>query len=89
VKFFDDLSAKLRGVLKKLTWEQARSTWTLRIGDNVLLEEVRAKIFRTVFITHSAHHRAQVGLYLRLLDVPVPYSYGASADEQPPMPAKG
>jgi uncharacterized damage-inducible protein DinB len=88
VKFFDDLSVKLRGVLKKLTWEQARSTWTLRIGDNVLLEEVRAKIFRTVFITHSAHHRAQVGLYLRLLDVPVPYSYGASADEQPPMPVK-
>ena len=41
VKFFDDLSAKLRGVLRKLTWDQARSTWTLRIGDNVLLEEVR------------------------------------------------
>jgi uncharacterized damage-inducible protein DinB len=88
VKFFDDLSAKLRGVLRKLTWDQARSTWTLRIGDNVLLEEVRAKIFRTVFITHSAHHRAQVGLYLRLLDVPVPYSYGASADEQPPAPVR-
>ena len=88
LKMFDDLSAKLRGVLRQLTWDKARATWTLRIGDNVLLEAPRAHMFRTAFITHSAHHRAQVGLYLRVLDVPVPYSYGASADEQPPMPAR-
>jgi uncharacterized damage-inducible protein DinB len=88
VKFFDDLSAKLRGVLRQLTWDKARSTWTLRLGDNVLLESPRVNVFRTAFITHSAHHRAQVGVYLRLLDVPVPYSYGASADEQPPMPGR-
>ena len=82
---FDDLSAQLRGVLRQMTWDQARSTWTLRLGDNVLLESPRVNVFRTAFITHSAHHRAQVGVYLRLLDVAVPYSYGASADEQPPM----
>jgi uncharacterized damage-inducible protein DinB len=85
VKLFDDLSAQLRGVLRQMTWDQARSTWTLRLGDNVLLESPRVNVFRTAFITHSAHHRAQVGVYLRLLDVAVPYSYGASADEQPPM----
>jgi uncharacterized damage-inducible protein DinB len=85
VKLFDDLSAQLRAVLRQMTWDQARSTWTLRLGDNVLLESPRVNVFRTAFITHSAHHRAQVGVYLRLLDVAVPYSYGASADEQPPM----
>jgi uncharacterized damage-inducible protein DinB len=84
VKMFDELSAQLRGVLRQMTWDKARSTWTLRIGENVLLESPRVNVFRTAFITHSAHHRAQVGLYLRLLDVPVPYSYGPSADEQPP-----
>jgi uncharacterized damage-inducible protein DinB len=88
VKMFDDLSAQLRGVLRQLTWDKARSTWTLRIGDNVLLESPRVNVFRTAFITHSAHHRAQLGVYLRLLDVPVPYSYGASADEQPPIPGR-
>jgi uncharacterized damage-inducible protein DinB len=86
VKLFDELSAQLKGVLRQLTWDKARSTWTLRMGDNVLLESPRVNVFRSAFITHSAHHRAQVGVYLRLLDVPVPYSYGASADEQPPMP---
>ena len=88
VKLFDELSAQLKGILRQLTWDKARSTWTLRMGDNVLLESPRVNVFRSAFITHSAHHRAQVGVYLRLLDVPVPYSYGASADEQPPMPAR-
>jgi uncharacterized damage-inducible protein DinB len=88
VKLFDELSAQLRGVLRQMTWDRARSTWTLRMGDNVLLETPRVNVFRSAFITHSAHHRAQVGVYLRLLDVPVPYSYGASADEQPPMPVR-
>jgi uncharacterized damage-inducible protein DinB len=86
VKMFDELSAQLKAILRQLTWDKARSTWTLRMGDNVLLETPRVNVFRSAFITHSAHHRAQVGVYLRLLDVPVPYSYGASADEQPPMP---
>ncbi|HEY8831439.1 MAG TPA: DinB family protein [Gemmatimonadaceae bacterium] len=84
VKMFDELSAQLRSVLRQLTWDKARSTWTLRMGDNVILEAPRVNVFRTAFITHSAHHRAQVGVYLRLLDVSVPYSYGPSADEQPP-----
>lgn len=86
VKLFDKLSAQLKGILRQMTWDQARSTWTLRMGDNVLLETPRVNVFRSAFITHSAHHRAQVGVYLRLLDVPVPYSYGASADEQAPVP---
>jgi uncharacterized damage-inducible protein DinB len=41
----------------------------------------RAQLLRSAMITHLAHHRAQLGVYLRLLDVPVPPSYGPTADE--------
>jgi uncharacterized damage-inducible protein DinB len=86
VKMFDELSAQLKGILKQMTWDQARSTWTLRGGDRIFGQAPRAKMLRTVFLTHSAHHRAQLGVYLRLLEVSVPWSYGRSADEEPPFP---
>jgi uncharacterized damage-inducible protein DinB len=84
VKLFDELSSQLRGILRQMSWDQARSSWTLRLGQRVVFKAPRATILRTVFVTHSAHHRAQLGVYLRLLDTPVPYSYGRSADEEPP-----
>jgi uncharacterized damage-inducible protein DinB len=83
VKLFDELSAKLKGMLQQLTWEGARSTWTLRLGDKIVFQAPRTNILRTVFVTHSAHHRAQLGVYLRMLETPVPWSYGRSADEEP------
>jgi uncharacterized damage-inducible protein DinB len=84
VKLFEELSAQLRGILQQMSWEQATSPWTLRLGDRVVFKAPRSNIIRTVFVTHSAHHRAQLGVYLRLLDTLVPYSYGRSADEEPP-----
>jgi uncharacterized damage-inducible protein DinB len=86
VKMFDEVSAQLKGILKQMTWDQARSTWTMRGGDRIFGQAPRAKMLRTVFITHSAHHRAQLGVYLRLLEVSVPWSYGRSADEEPTFP---
>ncbi len=83
LKLFDSVSGELRRQIERMTWDQARSPWTLRVGDRVVFQAVRSGIFRTVFITHSAHHRAQLGVYLRLLDIPVPVSYGPTADEQP------
>jgi uncharacterized damage-inducible protein DinB len=83
VKLFDELSAQMKGILQQLTWERARSTWTLRLGDKIVFEGPRTNILRTVFVTHSAHHRAQLGVYLRMLETPVPWSYGRSADEEP------
>jgi uncharacterized damage-inducible protein DinB len=83
VKLFDQLSAQLRSALSQMTWNQARQTWTLRFGDKIVVQAPRAQVLRSAFITHSAHHRAQLGVYLRLLDTPVPWSYGGSADEQP------
>jgi len=83
VKLFDELSAQMKGMLQQLTWDRARSTWTLRLGDKIVFQAPRTNILRTVFVTHSAHHRAQLGVYLRMLETPVPWSYGRSADEEP------
>ena len=83
LKMFDQLSAEMKRMLQKMTWDQANRTWTLRAGNLVALEAPRSTVLRTAFVTHSAHHRAQVGLYLRMLEIPVPWSYGRSADEMP------
>ncbi|GGD49101.1 DinB family protein [Paenibacillus nasutitermitis] len=56
--------------------------WTLRHGDHIILRESRAIALRTFGLSHMVHHRAQLGVYLRLLDIPVPGMYGPSADEE-------
>lgn len=84
VRMFDDLSTQLRAILQQMTWDQANALWKLRLGDKVVASAPRTQIIRTVFVTHSAHHRAQLGVYLRMLETPVPWSYGRSADEEPP-----
>lgn len=84
VRMFDELSAQLQGILRQMTWDQANAPWKLRLGDKVVLNAPRTQILRTAFVTHSAHHRAQLGVYLRMLETPVPWSYGRSADEEPP-----
>jgi uncharacterized damage-inducible protein DinB len=84
VKNFDEVSGELQRLVKALTWDHAMSPWTLKFGDRVVLKGPRAKILRNAFVSHLAHHRAQLGVYLRMLDVPVPGSYGPSADEGPP-----
>ncbi len=55
-------------------------TWTLRNGDQVLAVMSKYEAIRHAF-SQSTHHRAQLGVYLRLLDIPIPGSYGPSADE--------
>jgi uncharacterized damage-inducible protein DinB len=84
VRNFDEVSGELQRLVRALTWDGAMSTWTLKFGDRVVLKGPRAKIFRNAFVSHLAHHRAQLGVYLRMLDVPVPGSYGPTADEGPP-----
>ncbi len=54
-------------------------------GEEVLLEMPKAGMLRTILLNHTYHHRGQLSVYLRLLDVPVPATYGTSADENPFM----
>jgi uncharacterized damage-inducible protein DinB len=69
-----------RQTLTEASSEDFEQTWTLRFGEQVILSQSRADIVRHL-ISHTIHHRGQLSVYLRLLDVPVPYIYGPSADE--------
>jgi uncharacterized damage-inducible protein DinB len=81
VEIFDEVAGRFRQLVKGLTWDQALSPWTLKFRGQEVFSAPRAQLLRSAMITHLAHHRAQLGVYLRLLDVPVPPSYGPTADE--------
>jgi uncharacterized damage-inducible protein DinB len=85
LKKFDEGSGELRRLLESLDWDAAMAKWTFKFGDRVIVQAERAKLLRTMVIAHIAHHRAQLGVYLRILGVPIPGSYGPSADEPMPM----
>jgi uncharacterized damage-inducible protein DinB len=53
----------------------------MKSGDQVLMKATRYMVFRRQVLNHMVHHRAQLGVFLRLLDVPLPMMYGPSADE--------
>ena len=55
-------------------------TWTLRHGDKILSADPKIEVIRMA-LSQQIHHRAQLGVYLRLLNIPIPGSYGPSADE--------
>jgi uncharacterized damage-inducible protein DinB len=84
IAVFEERSNRLRTLIRELTWERAAGRWQMRIGGRTVVEGVRAELVRRMGLTHMAHHRAQLGVYLRLLGVPIPGTYGPSADEPPP-----
>jgi len=57
--------------------------WTAKAGDNTLMAMPKAALVRAIVMNHWIHHRGQLSVYLRLLDVPLPSIYGPSADENP------
>ena len=69
-----------RNSLKKATEDQLEHQWTLRNGETIYSASSKADVIRMTF-SQIIHHRAQAGVYLRLLDIPIPGSYGPSADE--------
>ena len=85
LKKFDEESGEMRRLFEALTWDQAMASWTFKFGDRVVVQNERGRLLRTMVITHIAHHRAQLGVYLRLLGVAIPGSYGPSADEPIPV----
>lgn len=78
---FDANAADAREVLAAARAQDLQVEWTLKSGDQVWFTEPRAAVFRSFVMSHLIHHRAQLTVYLRLLDVPVPGMYGPSADE--------
>jgi len=78
---FDESVAALRHALPRASAELLERPWTMRMGTRVLFTSPRRELMRDMLISHLVHHRAQLGVYYRLLDVPVPGTYGPSADE--------
>jgi uncharacterized damage-inducible protein DinB len=79
---FDGNLAKFRATLAAASDSQLQIPWSLKKGSHVIFTMPRIAVLRSMILNHAIHHRAQLGVYLRLLDVPVPATYGPSADEQ-------
>jgi uncharacterized damage-inducible protein DinB len=79
---FDQNVKTARASLNKLEDAALGKPWTLKGGDQVYFSMPKGGVLRGFVFSHMIHHRAQLGVYLRLLNVPVPSIYGPSADEQ-------
>ena len=79
---FDTNAADARVALEELTPEALARPWTLRAGSHVIFTMPKGLTLRNFAISHMVHHRAQLTIYLRLLNAKVPGLYGPSADEQ-------
>lgn len=82
LKVFDQNVREARAALEQAKDEDFGKTWSLMAGDKVLFSDKRGVIVRT-HVNHFIHHRGQLTVYLRLIDVPLPPIYGPTADERP------
>jgi len=78
---FDKNVSEARAALEAASDENWQGKWSLLMTGKTIFTLPRPAVFRGFIMSHSIHHRAQLGVYLRLLDVPVPSIYGPSADE--------
>ena len=79
---FDEAVARGQRVLAALTDVALEQSWQFKIKGKARFERERIEVFRDFVLSHLIHHRGQLSVYLRLLDVAVPGSYGPTADEQ-------
>ena len=80
---FEQSIADASKYLSALTPASAAGEWRLTLRGNEVFRMPRAGLLRSLLLNHWYHHRGQLSVYLRLLDVPVPVIYGRSADENP------
>jgi uncharacterized damage-inducible protein DinB len=80
---FSTSMAIARGTLKGLDDARLLSEWNLTKNGKVLMSVPRIGFLRSILMNHTYHHRGQLSVYLRMLDVAVPSIYGPSADENP------
>lgn len=81
LKFFDEGSAKTRAALKEIPDSGWTENWKLSFQGKTIFSGQRFLAYRQMFLNHLVHHRAQLGVYLRLNDKPLPATYGPSADD--------
>lgn len=74
-------AAEIRTKLSVMSDEDLQANWTLRLGEHKIFSGPRMLAYKVMFFNHLIHHRAQITVYLRQLDIAVPGIYGPSADE--------
>ena len=79
----DNSVKKVKETLPQIGDEGMGKSWTAKSGGQTLMTMPKAALARALVMNHWVHHRGQLSVYLRLLDVPVPSIYGPSADENP------
>jgi len=80
LQLLDSSTEKALKALAEIKEEDLLKTWTIKNGDQLLQAMTKFESIRHAY-SQTTHHRAQLGVYLRLLDIPVPASYGPSADD--------
>jgi uncharacterized damage-inducible protein DinB len=80
---FERSLLRVEECFRGMTEETAHGDWRLMSGKKEIFVRPRIKVLRSVMLNHWYHHRGQLTVYLRLLDLPLPAVYGASADENP------
>jgi uncharacterized damage-inducible protein DinB len=78
----DANTAEMLAALAKTTVSDLAVNWDLKYNGNTIFGGPRSTVLRSLYMSHIIHHRAQLSIYLRLLDIPMPGMYGPSADEQ-------
>jgi uncharacterized damage-inducible protein DinB len=80
--FYDANVGAARALLVRATDAEFMVQWTLKNGGKSMFSMPRVAVFRSFVLNHAVHHRGQLSVYLRLLDVPIPNIYGPTADTQ-------
>jgi len=82
VKKLEESAKACRDAITSASDEALSKTWKFSFGEHLISEMPRSATFRVMCFNHLIHHTAQLGVYLRLNDIPVPALYGPSADDQ-------
>jgi uncharacterized damage-inducible protein DinB len=88
LKTFEESVATVRSLLPEYNDAKMQEIWRLFQGEQEVMAMPRAQFLRDIMLNHWYQHRGQFSVYLRMLNVPVPASWGPSADEPPPFMQK-
>lgn len=81
LSIFDESVSRARSKIAATSDEEFGRSWSLKTGEEVRFTAPRAAVLRRFVLNHMIHHRGQLTVFLRLLDVPVPQTFGPTADE--------
>jgi len=82
LNYFDQLLEEAKQSLLDVKDAEFEKDWSMTYGDEVLFTLTKKQVVRMFCMNHLVHHRAQLGIYLRILDIPIPAVYGPSADDE-------